>query len=66
MQMDDLGWYDPDHDPMIDINKWLCSHSNRTEPDENGDAICFKCGSVIQIRFNMERFKKYLDDLRHS
>jgi hypothetical protein len=40
-----------------------CSHNETTESDENGDAICLKCGSVIQIRFNMERFKAAIKKL---
>lgn len=42
-----------------------CAHSVTTEPDENGDAICLRCGTVVQIRFNMERFIKYLNDLKN-
>lgn len=45
---------------------FTCSHSNTTEPDQNGDAICLRCGSVVQIRFNMRRFKKFLDDLKNN
>lgn len=39
--------------------KWWCSHDSTTDPDENGDAICLKCGTVVQIRFNIERFKDF-------
>jgi hypothetical protein len=53
-------WDDPNHNPMDDIEhflRWTCMHNHTTEPDENGDAICFRCGTVIQIRFNMDRFR---------
>lgn len=46
------------------LKKITCGHNNTTDSDENGDAICMKCGSVIQIRFNMDRFIQQLKKMR--
>lgn len=53
-----MNWDDGSINPMDDIRRFTCAHSLRTEPDENGDAICLRCNSVIQVRFNLERFKE--------
>jgi len=55
-------WDDIDSDPLGDIRRFCCVHSLRTEHDENGDAICLKCGAVIEVRFNLERFKQRMKE----
>jgi transcription initiation factor TFIIIB Brf1 subunit/transcription initiation factor TFIIB len=45
---------------MRDIRNWTCGHSLTTEIDEEGDAICLRCGCVVQLRFNMRRFKEQM------
>ena len=55
--------------PSVGIMKnhliWSCMHPETTEPDENGDVICLKCGAVYQKYFNLKRFraaiKKFYD-----
>ena len=50
-----------------DLLKYICCcHNLTTEPDENGDAVCLKCGLIVQIRFNMDRFIEALNRLRES
>lgn len=52
-----------DFEPTPQQRAFTCAHSLTTEPDENGDAICLNCGTRVEIRFNLDRFRERIRKL---
>ena len=39
--------------------KFCCSHSLHTEVDQDGNALCLKCGAVLSIHLTREKMDAF-------
>lgn len=44
----------------------FCAHVRTTDPDEQGQAICLRCGGLIVIRLTEHTFLEAVDAVRRN
>jgi hypothetical protein len=49
---------------MPKINKWWCGHSETTEEDGEGYAVCLNCGSTIVVRLTAKIFDQQVEAMK--
>lgn len=54
------------HQELTPLQRLTCPHSllDQTVPDEDGCAICLRCGAAIQVRLTLAVLQRAMEQMR--